>query len=135
MATATPTGNVTVSDGTTSCTATVAAGQCALAFASTGARSLTASYAGDSTFAASTSAAEPHTVNRANTTTTISADTPDSSVTGQAVTVHYDVAPSAPGDRHADRQRHRQRRQRLLHGHRRRRRLHAHLHECRHQAA
>ena len=93
----TPTGNVTVSDGTTSCTATVAAGQCALAFASTGARSLTASYAGDSTFAASTSAAEPHTVNRANTTTTISADTPDSSVTGQAVTVHYDVAPSAPG--------------------------------------
>jgi hypothetical protein len=58
----TPTGTVTVSDGTESCTGTVAAGQCALTFTSAGTRSLTAAYAGDSSFSPSTSAAEPHQV-------------------------------------------------------------------------
>ena len=93
----TPTGNVTVSDGTTSCTATVAAGRCVLAFAGTGARSLTASYAGNSTFAASTSAVEPHTVSRATTVTTLTADGPDPSTKGTPVTVRYSVTVSAPG--------------------------------------
>ena len=36
----TPTGSVTVSDGTESCTGTVAAGQCTLAFTTAGTRSL-----------------------------------------------------------------------------------------------
>jgi Ca2+-binding RTX toxin-like protein len=62
----TPTGNVTISDGTNSCTGTVAGGQCSLTFASAGAKSLTASYSGDSNFNPSTSAAEPHTVNSPN---------------------------------------------------------------------
>ena len=93
----TPTGTVTVSDGTVSCTATVADGQCTLAFISVGAKSLTARYAGDATFSASSSAVEAHVVEPADTRTTISADAPDPSVVGQSVTVDYDVAPSAPG--------------------------------------
>ncbi len=63
----TPAGTVTVSDGTESCTGTVAAGQCTLTFTSAGARSLTAVYAGDSNFNASASASEPHTVTTPNT--------------------------------------------------------------------
>ncbi|HLO33280.1 MAG TPA: Ig-like domain repeat protein [Anaerolineales bacterium] len=94
----TPTGNVTVSDGTVSCTATVAAGQCSLTFTSAGAKSLTATYAGDSNFNGSTSAAEAHQVNAATTTTTITSDNPDPSVVGQSVTVQYNVSPVAPGD-------------------------------------
>ena len=63
----TPTGTVTVSDGTASCTGTVAAGQCSLTFGSVGTKSLTARYSGDSSFSPSTtSAPEPHTVNAAN---------------------------------------------------------------------
>ncbi len=93
----TPTGNVTVSDGTISCTATVAAGQCTLTFTSAGARSLTATYAGDSNFNGSTSAAEAHTVNAADTTTTITSDSPDPSIVGQGVTVQYNVTVNAPG--------------------------------------
>ncbi len=46
----TPTGNVTVSDGTDSCSGTVAAGTCDLTFTSTGAKTLTATYAGDANF-------------------------------------------------------------------------------------
>jgi Ca2+-binding RTX toxin-like protein len=93
----TPTGSVTVSDGTISCTGTVAAGQCDLTFTSTGAKSLTATYAGDTSFGGSTSAAEAHQVNEADTTTTITSDNPDPSVVGQSVTVQYTVAPTAPG--------------------------------------
>ena len=52
----TPTGNVTVTDGTRSCTGTVAAGQCTITFTTAGAKTLTATYAGDATFNASTSA-------------------------------------------------------------------------------
>ncbi|HET7486428.1 MAG TPA: Ig-like domain repeat protein [Acidimicrobiales bacterium] len=96
-ASGTPTGNVTVSDGTVSCTATVAAGQCSLTFTSAGARSLTATYAGDSSFQGSTSAAEAHQVDRAATTTAITSDSPDPSVVGQSVTVQFAVTPSAPG--------------------------------------
>jgi hypothetical protein len=93
----TPTGNVTVSDGTISCTATVAAGQCSLTFTSTGSKALTASYGGDGTFTGSTSAAEAHTVNTADTTTTITSDSPDPSTQGSAVTVQYIVTANAPG--------------------------------------
>ena len=93
----TPTGNVTVSDGTISCTGTVSAGQCALTFTSAGAKSLTASYAGDSTYAGSTSAVEPHQVNQADTTTTINSDNPDPSMGGQSVTVVYNVLVTSPG--------------------------------------
>jgi Ca2+-binding RTX toxin-like protein len=64
---ATPTGTVTVSDGTDSCTGTVAAGQCSLTFTSAGTKNLTASYTGDGNFSSSTSAPESHAVNPPNT--------------------------------------------------------------------
>jgi Ca2+-binding RTX toxin-like protein len=93
----TPTGNVTISDGTNSCTGTVAGGQCSLTFASAGAKSLTASYSGDSNFNPSTSAAEPHEVTKADTTTTITSDSPDPSLVGEAVVVTFGVAVTSPG--------------------------------------
>jgi Ca2+-binding RTX toxin-like protein len=65
-----PTGTVTVSDGTASCTGTVAAGRCSLTFTSAGTKSLTASYSGDGNFNPSTSAFESHTVNPANASPT-----------------------------------------------------------------
>ncbi|MGH7704066.1 MAG: beta strand repeat-containing protein, partial [Gemmatimonadales bacterium] len=87
----TPTGNVTVSDGAASCLGTVAAGSCALTSTTAGAKTLTASYAGDGNFAASVSAGAAHTVNAASTTTTILSDTPDPSTVGQAYTVSFTV--------------------------------------------
>ena len=93
----TPTGNVTVSDGTDSCTGTAAAGSCSITFTSPGAKTLTATYAGDANFNGSTSAGESHTVNAADTTTTITADTPDPSIIGETVTINYTVAVTAPG--------------------------------------
>ncbi len=92
-----PTGDVTVSDGAVSCTGTVVEGTCELTFTSPGSKTLTATYAGDASFNGSTSANEPHTVNKANTTTTITSDNPDPSAVGQAVTVNYTVAVTAPG--------------------------------------
>jgi hypothetical protein len=61
----TPTGNVTVSDGTNSCTASLSAGigSCSLTLTTVGIRSLTATYAGDSNFNGNPSAIEPHLVN------------------------------------------------------------------------
>src|SRR5205085_23041 len=58
----TPTGNVTVSDGVNSCTATVAAGTCSITLSTLGARTLTATYVGDSNFNGSTSAGTAHSV-------------------------------------------------------------------------
>ncbi len=95
--TGTPTGNVTVSDGTNSCTATVAAGQCALTFTSPGAKTLTATYAGDDNFNGSASPGTTHTVNKADTTMNITSDNPDPSVVGEPITVAYSVTVIAPG--------------------------------------
>jgi hypothetical protein len=58
----TPAGNVTVSDGTNSCTGTVAVGQCTVTLNPPGAKTLTATYTGDSDFQLSADT-EPHTVN------------------------------------------------------------------------
>jgi hypothetical protein len=88
----TPTGNVTVSDGLGgSCVAAVATGTCSITFATAGARTLTATYAGDANFAGSASTGTPHLVNTAPTTTTITSDIPDPSVTGEAVPVNFTV--------------------------------------------
>ncbi|MBC7877497.1 MAG: sortase [Anaerolineales bacterium] len=56
------TGNVTVSDGVNNCVGTAAAGTCTLALATVGARTLTATYAGDANFNGSVSAGSAHTV-------------------------------------------------------------------------
>lgn len=93
----TPTGNVTVSDGVASCTGTVAAGSCSLALTVVGARTLTATYAGDTNFNGSVSAGSPHAVGQAATTTTIGAHTPNPSGLGRAVVVTYTVAATPPG--------------------------------------
>lgn len=69
----TPTGNVTVSDGTDSCTGTVAAGTCSLTSTTAGAKTLTATYAGNSNFNTS-SGTTSHTVNPSNTPPTINKD-------------------------------------------------------------
>ena len=95
--TGTPTGNVTVTDGTDSCIGTVAAGQCDITFTSAGVKSLTATYAGDLTHIGSVSASESHTVNKADTTTTITSDSPDPSSAVQVVTVNFTVVANAPG--------------------------------------
>jgi len=58
----TPTGQVTVSDGTASCSALVTAGSCTLTSVTAGTKTLTAFYAGDSQFAGATKTAS-HTVN------------------------------------------------------------------------
>ena len=96
------TGNVTVSDGTQSCTAAVSAGTCSIAFNSIGAKTLTAVYAGDANYNGSTSADAPHQVSAAATTTTITnaaslSSTP--TVVGQsyAVNVSVTAAPPATG--------------------------------------
>jgi Big-like domain-containing protein len=90
----TPTGTVRVSadDGTT-CGASVADGECTLSPTAPGSRTLTAAYAGATEFESS-SASTGHVVNappRTATTTSITADDPDPSAVGQAVTVRFDV--------------------------------------------
>jgi hypothetical protein len=93
----TPTGNVTVTASTgETCTATVAAGTCSITFNSPGLRSLTASYAGDNDYNASTSVPETHNVNKADTTTTIS-DSPATTAVGESYTVSWTVTVNSPG--------------------------------------
>jgi len=93
----TPTGTVTVSDGTDSCLdVAVGAGACTFALTTTGSKTLTATYSGDANYAGDSDIA-PHTVNSASTTTAITADSPDPSVVGEPVTVQYTVVAVAPG--------------------------------------
>jgi len=92
------TGNVTVSDGTNQCVAVVSAGQCNIIFTSAGAKSITATYAGDTNYNGSSSTpATAHQVNKADTTTTITSDLPEPSTPGQSVIVQWTVTVNAPG--------------------------------------
>ncbi len=94
----TPTGTVTVSDGSQTCTATLPTLNCLLISTTVGAKNLTATYNGDANFNASpASASISHTVNKANTTVTITADTPDPSVFGQNYAVTAIVSVNSPG--------------------------------------
>jgi hypothetical protein len=96
--TGTPTGTVTVSDGSgASCQASVGAGSCQLVSTTRGTKQVVASYTGDGSFAGSASDAEPHTVNPAITTTSITSDAPDPSLFGQQITVQYTVTVNGPG--------------------------------------
>src|SRR5436309_3526137 len=96
-----PAGTVTFYDGATALgTGSVnSSGQATLSTSSltAGSHSITASYAGNSNFASSTSAALTQTVNKANTTTAISTQSPNPSVAGQPVAVNFTVTPVAPG--------------------------------------
>lgn len=72
----TPTGTVTVTDGSGFCTAAVSAGTCNLTSTTPGLKTITASYAGEGNFAGSTSAGTPHTVLGAPTPTPTPTPTP-----------------------------------------------------------
>jgi len=74
-----------------SCVGTVAVPNCVLTFTTAGAKTLTATYAGDVNFAGSASAGAGHTVNAAATATTIITNLPNPSVIGQSVAVAYSV--------------------------------------------
>jgi hypothetical protein len=93
----TPTGNVTVTDGTNSCVGTVAAGNCSLVFSSVGTRTLTATYAGTADFGPSSSGGTSHQVNPAITNVQITSDSPDPSAIGDAITVQFTVTVNSPG--------------------------------------
>ena len=89
----TPTGTVTVSDGITQCSAAVGAGSCSLASASTGAKTLTASYSGDASFLASVSSGAAHTVNPGVVPLSIASVSPNSrgrGATNQSIVVTGD---------------------------------------------
>jgi len=95
----TPTGNVTVSDGTASCTGSVgSAGSCTLIPTTAGLKTLTATYAGDSNFNGNPPGAGTrlHQVNKADTTTTVTSF-PNPSLPGQNVTITANVTANAPG--------------------------------------
>lgn len=96
----TPTGTVTITDGTDSCTGTLVAGEgsCSITFSfgSVGVKALTATYSGDADFLTST-AGGSQTVIKANTSTTITSNTPNPSIVGLPVTVTFTVTPNAPG--------------------------------------
>ncbi|MFZ1702149.1 MAG: Ig-like domain repeat protein, partial [Pyrinomonadaceae bacterium] len=94
----TPTGNVnvTISGGAETCTGTVASGSCSMVLTNVAAgRTITATYVGDASFAGSNDT-ESHTVNKADTVTTINSDNPDPSVFGQMYTVDATVAGVIP---------------------------------------
>ena len=105
----TPSGTVTVSDGSSTCQFTLvpvgvnsanATGSCPLASSASGSgaetKLLTATYSGDAQFGPSTGTAL-HDVNPvlASTTTLITSDAPDPSTSGQAYTVTLSVADDA----------------------------------------
>jgi hypothetical protein len=79
-----PAGKVRVSDGTVSCTASVAGGQCSLAPPTAGPTTLTATYEGSATFAPSSGTAQHEVILAGTSTSLSSSDNPskrDESVT------------------------------------------------------
>jgi hypothetical protein len=74
----TPTGSVTVSDGVNTCSDTVATGSCSLLLTTIGARTLTATYAGDSNFNGSSGTASHDVLNNS---VTIAAATGNGNIT------------------------------------------------------
>jgi len=96
----TPTGTATINDGAgDSCIATLSSGvgSCNLAANTAVNRTLTATYSGDASFNGSVSSAVTHNVSQADTTTTITSDTPDPTDVGQSYTVSFTVVVNSPG--------------------------------------
>ncbi len=92
----TPTGTVTLTGADTNCTITLSggSGSCNVVFSTAGTKTLTAMYNGNATYANS-SDTESHTVgpvSGASSTTTITADNPDSSTPGASVAVSVTVS-------------------------------------------
>lgn len=97
---ATPRSTLSISDGTSNCQATVAAGTgnaaCQLTSFSAGTRTLTGTFAGGAGFTAS-SGTRSLNVARAATSTAITGTSPASAIVGQPVTVSVAVTVLAPG--------------------------------------
>jgi hypothetical protein len=91
----TPTGTVTISDGTDSCAASAAAGSCMLMPTVAGRKTLTATYSGDPNFNGS-SGTEPHLINMADTGTVL-VSSPNPSFSGQEVAFTATVRVVPPG--------------------------------------
>jgi Bacterial Ig-like domain (group 3)/Galactose oxidase, central domain len=91
----TPTGTVTVSDGSQTCTASVATGHCSLTSTTVGAKTVTASYPGDSNFKSSASSGTAHTVDKADTTTSVTSS-PAVSFGTVSVTLSATVSANSP---------------------------------------
>ena len=96
-ASGTPSGTVTVSDGTgATCTTSAPSGSCALTSTTAGIKSVVATYVGDANFAASTSKATSHQVIAAATTVMIT-NAPATAFFGQPITVQFTVTVNPPG--------------------------------------
>lgn len=89
----TPSGNIVVSDGSASCTIALPAANCSLQPTSAGAKTLTATYAGDGNFGASTATAALTVTTAASGVTLTS--TPNPSTVGQTVTFTAVVSAAA----------------------------------------
>jgi hypothetical protein len=91
-----PTGIVHITGADINCDITLAAGtgSCSVTFVTAGAKVLSASYGGDLNYVGSATTAN-HTVNRGASTTTITIDDPDPSLTNQSVTVWVTVTGAA----------------------------------------
>jgi hypothetical protein len=95
----TPTGSVTFTDGTTTLgSAPLSGGKASLVTSSLapGSHSITESYGGDSNYTGSTSSTLMQTVNKANTTTTLTGS-PNPSNNGQTVTFTATISPAGTG--------------------------------------
>jgi hypothetical protein len=93
----TPTGAVTVSDGSANCSIAAlaaGAGSCDLTSTGAGAKTLTATYAGDGNYVGASGTAA-HTVNKLAPTVAITSDTPDPSTVGASYPVAFTVSGSA----------------------------------------
>jgi len=97
----TPTGSVTLMDGTTALGSSSLSGGNSVQFTigslSSGAHSITAVYGGDASFSASTSVALVETVNQASTTTTVTSSL-NPAPYGQAVTFVITIQPGTGGN-------------------------------------
>ena len=93
----TPTGTVAITGADGNCTITLTAGSgtCNVSFNTAGAKTLTATYNGNSTYAVSSTTAS-HTVNKGSTATVITSNSPNPAATGQAVTVNVTVSGGGP---------------------------------------
>ena len=96
----TPSGNVTVSDGSGTCTAALSggSGSCGMIATAAGPKTVVATYAGDASFAGSTSPGATHDVNQAASSLTITGDASDPSGVGDTITVSWSVVVVAPGN-------------------------------------
>ncbi len=92
----TPTGKVVIKGANSNCTIFLAggSGSCSVSFTSAGSKTLKAAYKGDANNATS-KGSDSHFVNKASSTTIITADKPDPSVPGQAVKVKVTVLGAA----------------------------------------